>query len=850
MNRWLVSVTLCALPLALALIPSPGDGQLQARANPKPRTILLGFDGVDANLAERWMAEGHLPNLKRLGDGGTFRPLDTANPAQSPVSWAVMETSSNPGKTNVPDFVRRTFAPPGSMSAGNPKPDLAGVRKQMVPTAEVGKYVPLSRSESFLLRLAEGNNGMIAVGGLALAVLLLVALVARGVLRFPKWLGFAIGILFAAATVFFGKRLLAEIPPRMPVPIPEMQGERFWDALGKADVRFVGMQVPAAFPCITHENARVLAGLFAPDIAGGPGAWYVYTNDEWAPSSQQTETGGKVLKLYADKDGVIRPKLYGPVDFITEDRYALEIEGLEKSLREPGLADGPRAEYEQRLAEARSRLGAFNEYDRNITVEFEVRPDYAAKKARITIGEQTQEIAEGAWSEDYFEVRFKLNNLLHVDGIVRFQVAECSVDADKNERLRLFVPPISISPREQPPVLPLSSPKSYAGELADANGLYDTIGWACWTNPLKDDEITEQAFLDSLDFTLKWREKQLLHELAKDDWEVLFHVESVTDRAGHMLYRFFDPEHPQYDTEASDKTKLRDKVVRAYGRSFPLRDGILETYKEMDRIVGDVMRRIDAGQYGTGTTLMVVSDHGFQPFRWGVNLNVWLNKMGYLVRNGEELLPAEGAGAGDNAGKEGQTGETKTVGDITKGDTGGFLSYIDWTRTKAYSLGLGKIYINLKGREPKGIVEPADFDKVRAEIIAKLEAFEDPREGHGRRQVVKTAYDGQKIYSGPWMEEPGDVILGFERGYRVSWQTTLGQFEKETYKDFGILDNEAPWTGDHCGVDPTLVRGIFFSNRKLAGDAAPGLLNIAPTILETYGVALPSEWDGTPLKWQ
>lgn len=116
----------------------------------KPKVIILGFDGADAELAQQWLDDGTLPNLKRLRDKGTFAPLDTANPAQSPVSWAVMETASNPGKTNIPDFVRRGYLESGA-AKGRPYAKLAGVSKKMVDPSEVGTYVPLKRAEKVLM---------------------------------------------------------------------------------------------------------------------------------------------------------------------------------------------------------------------------------------------------------------------------------------------------------------------------------------------------------------------------------------------------------------------------------------------------------------------------------------------------------------------------------------------------------------------------------------------------------------------------------------------------------------------------------------------------------------------------
>ncbi|MFH0944784.1 MAG: hypothetical protein V2A76_06265, partial [Planctomycetota bacterium] len=235
---------------------------------------------------------------------------------------------------------------------------------------------------------------------------------------------------------------------------------------------------------------------------------------------------------------------------------------------------------------------------------------------------------------------------------------------------------------------------------------------------------------------------------------------------------------------------------------------------------------------GKDVRVMLISDHGFQSYRYGVNLNVWLNRMGYLVRKGEPDPPG-----GPDA--------------IAKGESSGYvLSFVDWTRTRAYSMGLGKIYINLKGREPKGIVDPTDYDALKEGIIAELKEFRDPIEGHDGAHVVLNAYDALEIHDGPVtsnITDYGDIILGFNRWYRVSGATTSGGYERDTYASFGISINDEPWSGDHCGVDPSLVKGVFLSNFEIQEGFQPSLLNVAPTILDMFGVELPSNWDGTPI---
>ena len=820
MNSKVFSIVPCVLVASLFGSPDGTRDLAFGAAKDKPKVILLGLDGADAVLTKKFIDEGHLPNMKRLSEMGTYSPLGTSNPAQSPVSWAVLETASNPGKTNIPDFVRRVL-PDG----GTPIPMPTGNKRFVVDASELGDHMPLSAGESFMVSLV-GVKGLAVLGAGALLIFVLVFLASKVILRFPGAVAAVIGLLFAGGFGFLGKRSIDELPTQYPVSVSEMQGTRFWKPLDDAGVRFVGLQVPAVFPCVDDlENGRMLGGLFTPDVAGGTGSWYVYTNDEWASNGMETSSGGTVYKLYVEKDGVIRPSLRGPTNFVREGEFKEQIAAVRSQLESDSVSDAQKAELEDTLDRLKSEQQTFNSYDKKIKVEYEVEPDYEARKVAITIDGVSQTVGEGEWSE-FFRVDFPVTRQYVLEAVVRFYVEECHVDDEQLERLRLFVPPISISPESQPINLPISTPKSYVADLAREIGMFDTIGWACWSNALKDAEIPEQGFMTGLDNTQRQRTKQLIRELDRDDWDVLFHVESTTDRACHMLYRFIDPEHPQYDTiDRKTGEPLRETMVTAYGRTFPLKDGIVETFKEADKIVGEVLKRIDSGALGDNVTFMIVSDHGFQPFRWGVELNTWLARNGYLKIAGQEGF------------KPGQ------MNDIPDGTSGQVFSYVDWEETVAYSMGLGKIYINLKGREPKGIVPPGDFDRLRKEIIQKLEAFVDPVRG---QRVVKAAYDGQEIYHGKYKEEPGDIVLGFDKGYRVSWDTSAGGFDEDTAETLGIADNPQVWSGDHVGVDPELVKGIFITNREYGSDFEPNLINIAPTILELFEVARPQDWDGEP----
>jgi predicted AlkP superfamily phosphohydrolase/phosphomutase len=205
--------------------------------------------------------------------------------------------------------------------------------------------------------------------------------------------------------------------------------------------------------------------------------------------------------------------------------------------------------------------------------------------------------------------------------------------------------------------------------------------------------------------------------------------------------------------------------------------------------------------------LIVLSDHGFGSFRRGINLNTWLKNEGYLVL------------------KEGTDGSKD------------YLMDVDWTKTKAYCLGLTGIYLNRKGRELKGVVEDKDVEILLNEISEKLKTIKDPKDNNS---AIRNVYQAQKVYRGVYSKEAPDLILGYYPGYRVSWDSVTGTLEPEIFSD-----TIKAWSGDHH-IDPELVPGILFINKKINKDN-PNLLDLAPTILDIFGVKVPKYMEGKSL---
>jgi predicted AlkP superfamily phosphohydrolase/phosphomutase len=224
----------------------------------------------------------------------------------------------------------------------------------------------------------------------------------------------------------------------------------------------------------------------------------------------------------------------------------------------------------------------------------------------------------------------------------------------------------------------------------------------------------------------------------------------------------------------------------------------------MDQLVGRTMERCDTDD----NLLMVLSDHGFNTFRRGIDLNHWLEQAGYLV-----------------------------VDDARRDEV--HLAGIDWSRTRAFAIGLTGIFINTKGRFDQGIIEPGDeSERLCAEIVSKLMQLVDPLTGE---VAVKRAYQAAKTYRGPYKEQAPDVIVGYAGGYRVSWDAAIGRTSREVFHD-----NTKAWSGDHC-VDPSVVPGVLFCNHPIASEQ-PRLLDIGPTVLDLFGIPTPDYMDGKPLE--
>jgi predicted AlkP superfamily phosphohydrolase/phosphomutase len=339
----------------------------------------------------------------------------------------------------------------------------------------------------------------------------------------------------------------------------------------------------------------------------------------------------------------------------------------------------------------------------------------------------------------------------------------------------LYMSPINIDPER--PALPISYPSYYAKYLADLLGPYATCGMAEDTWALNEGVIDEAAFLDQAYSIFEERRGMFLSALDRTSSGVVACVFDTSDRVQHMFYRHMGTS----DTHT--------RVIE-------------EMYQRMDKLVGETLPFVDKD-----TALYVLSDHGFTSFRRGVNLNSWLHQHGYL-----KLLPDAPIG-------------------------GSYFEGVDWSSTRAYALGLGGMYLNVKNREAQGTVEPGpEYERLRREIIEKLGGL---REVTGEIPI-RTVYATSDLYRGPYLDAAPDIIVGYNEGYRVSWDSAVGKVAEHI-----LEDNVKAWSGDHC-VDPVLVPGVLFSNRAVNA-TNPGIEDLAPTALASFGVEVPNWIEGKSL---
>jgi predicted AlkP superfamily phosphohydrolase/phosphomutase len=415
--------------------------------------------------------------------------------------------------------------------------------------------------------------------------------------------------------------------------------------------------------------------------------------------------------------------------------------------------------------------------------ELRARVDKTGGKLLIETGGAPAriEVAKKAWSE-WVRFKFKFSMLQSVSGIARFYVRQLE------PHLEFYVSAVNFDPTA--PMFPVSSPGNYAAELSEKIGLFSTLGMAEDHNGLNNGRLDEAAYLQHCELAVHERERMMRFELDRFTEGLFFMLYDTPDRVQHMMWRFRDSQHPGFERDLAPELATR----------------IEEHYQRCDALLGAVLDKADEN-----TLLMVLSDHGFGSFRRAFDTNTWLWQNGLLAL------------------KDGR----KPDADLAEG-----FPAVDWSKTYAYAVGLGGVYLNFKGREGAGILEEgAEADRVRRAIQAGLVGLPDAKT---QRPAIRSVSRREELYSGPFMTEAPDLLVNFHSGFRVSWASAVGGFAHAL-----LEDNTRRWSGDHI-VDPDEVPGILFMNRPAQHNHAR-ITDLAPTILNYLDVPAPESMEGSSL---
>jgi predicted AlkP superfamily phosphohydrolase/phosphomutase len=406
-------------------------------------------------------------------------------------------------------------------------------------------------------------------------------------------------------------------------------------------------------------------------------------------------------------------------------------------------------------------------------VPFQVHVDVPRKTAAVTVQSRDIVLKQGEWS-DWVPVTFELiRGLKSIEGIVRFYLQEAG------SSFRMYISPVNL-----PPGTAGLATSGLDVELANAIGLYDTKGMPQETKAFTQGLFSADEYLQQSDGVLS-KDVEALNYLLTQKFDFLFFYFSTVDLDSHVFWRHQDVQHPAYDAAVDS----------------PYANVIRDRYVRMDQIVGQVM-----SQLGANDVLYIMSDHGFTSFRREFNLVAWLEEQGYLIY-------------------------TSPV----KKRLSQFYSDIDWSQTRAYGVGFSGVYLNLKGREAAGVVDPSEADALLEQIRTQLLSLTDQGQ-----PVFHQIYRSRDIYRGSAATNGPDLILGYNAGYGPSDHSVLGTWSSEV-----LADHRDGFSGQH-EVDYVLVPAVLFSTRKLPVERA-ALQDVTATVLKEFGVPAGPQMTGRPL---
>jgi predicted AlkP superfamily phosphohydrolase/phosphomutase len=729
------------------LIPALGVALLGACGSSEPtsetRLVVFGVDGLDPEELQERIDRGMLPNFARLVESGTFQPLQTSWPPQSPVSWSNFITGTNPGKHGLYDFIhvdRSNYGVLSSMSTTEPVDFQVSL---------MGYDIPLMGGDQLSTR------------------------------QFPA----------------------------------------FWEVMAKADVPVYVHRMPANYP-MPETTAVTFPDMGTPDLAGAAsGKAFLWTEadqrqDKDSDSYYIRKVRVNRLALESASDGraVVRVplRMYGPPDAAKSIVRILTHEIGELGSQRRAAEAAGNATLAAELGNKIGELNAQMASEQEVFTTFDAYLDYTGAKPQVTveIGDHYGIASVGEWT-DWVPVEFSvMGGMVALSGYTRFLLKG---DAP----FELYASPVQVDPWN--PVFDVSTPAEAAIDLADAIGPYYTQGFPDAYKAYKADLLNTAEFVSQSDTVFDERGKMLQYacDQLQDNGGCLFFYTGSLDMRSHMLWWAQDPLHPHQESAAG---QVSDPNFPAYDQQLD------RIYAQVDGMLGDLIARIETMEAdGKGSVeLIVMSDHGFAPFRRKMHVNDWLVQEGYLVL------------------KEGKsTGMISAGGHAEDGAVDWDSTIIDWSKSKAYVVGFNGIILNRVGREAKGIVTDSEAEALLAEMRDKLNTLRDA-DGTSVFTSIKKATE---VFTGPMVGFAPDLQLGFNVGYGASDETAVGEITGEGI----IVDNDSRWSGSHL-MDPELVKGtIIVRSGAALSTSNPALEDITATLYKAFSVAPPAGMDGKPL---
>ncbi|MCH7702608.1 MAG: alkaline phosphatase family protein [Planctomycetes bacterium] len=465
--------------------------------------------------------------------------------------------------------------------------------------------------------------------------------------------------------------------------------------------------------------------------------------------------------------------LGGTYQYFSEDTEDFETPG--GGMHNPLEFEGNTA-----FSELEGPMNSFLKRPQPTLVDITIHRHPTEPTARIDWQGQSIVLNEGEWS-DWCKIAFEIEMPSFMpnsqeNGICRFYLQEV------RPNFRLYVTPINIDPSD-PGGQVITEPAEFLEEISEELGLFYTTGFQEDHKALSNKVFVDREYQEQSNFVLDERFELLDYALDRYEGGLLFFYFSSTDVQAHMFWWDSDEPHP----------------VRSPADATKYNGAVMDVYRKMDGAVGKIVER-----FGDEATIMFMSDHGFCNFRRQFHPNAWLRNHGYLNPPSCRHL----------------SDENRTLP--------------DWDDTKAYAVGINGLYLNLAGREREGIVTASEREALLDEIAEGLLAVRDPENG---QPVIARVYRREEIYHGPLVDQAPDLLIGYHRGYRASWSTTLGGVPKAE-----LTDNKKAWSADHC-IAAEEVPGVLFSNRPIRR-SNPTLIDMAPTILIEFGVDVPTQMRG------